>query len=163
MAEREEKELAPRKDRMSDPFGDWDDVFESFRTGLEDLFWTPPGRALEHRLAADVRTPAVDLADTGDAFVVTAELPGVSKDNLDLTVTEDGVEIRAQVAEEEKREEKGYYFRERSHRMWFRRLPFPAEALPDRADAELKDGVLTVRVPKAEPAVARKPRKVPVK
>lgn len=153
--------LVPREPARS--FSDeFDGIFERFRSGLEDLIWTPPFLPSIPREGTN-RTPVVDLVDKGGEFVVTAEVPGVSKENVDIEVHEEGVELRAQVASETKKEDGGYYYRERTSNSWYRRLPFPDAVIPDKAEAELKDGLLTLRVPKAQPTEANKARKVPVK
>lgn len=161
MLRKNKTELAAREAQPVDPFREFDRVFDSFRTGLEDMFLSPLG----FRLWGDatVRAPAVDLVDKGGEFVVTAELPGVAKENLDIEVSEDGAEIRARTETERKEEDKGYYLHERTQDSWYRRVPFPAEVVADRAEAELKDGVLTLRVPKLQTTPETKARKVTVK
>ena len=161
MLRRNKTELAPREASPQSLFGDFDRIFEDFRLGLEDVFTAPFG-ALASWNGNAMRQPAIDLKDEGKEFVVTAELPGVTKDGLDLQVTEDGLELQAKMDAEQKKEDDGYVYRERSYSAWYRRLPFPAEVVPDGAQAALKDGVLTVRVPKKEPTPERKPRKIRV-
>ena len=162
MLRRKETSLAPREATPRSLFEEFDRIFEQFRNGMEDVFWTPMLGPLALWGPAGVRQVVADLQDKGNEFVLTTELPGVSKENLDLNVTEDGVEIRAQTGRDEERKDDGYYHRERSYASWYRRLPFPAEIVPEKAEAELKDGVLTFRVPK-EPTPEKKARKVQVK
>lgn len=134
---------------------------EDFDRMFENFFWAPgfahlvPWTGARHALA--------DVKDTGTEIVVSAELPGVSKEDLDIEVTEDGVEIRAEGRQEREETDEGFVYRERGYARWYRRLPFPAEVVPEKADAELRDGVLEVRVPKRAPSPERKARKVPVK
>lgn len=146
------------------PFAWFEDVdrwFDTFRRSFEDRFW---GSSLARlgETALDVREPAVDLIDKGSEFVVRAELPGVAKEDVDLTVTSDGIEIRAQVNRSLEEKEKNYYFQERTYRAFHRALSFPEEVKADLASANLKDGVLEVRIPKKEPTPVSKPVKVPV-
>src|SRR5437879_12983091 len=80
------------------PFAWLDDMdrwLENFRRSFEDRFWGGP---LAQWTDSDlrVREPLVDLIDKGSEFVVSAELPGVSKEDVDLTVTEDAIEINAE-------------------------------------------------------------------
>lgn len=112
--------------------------------------------------ALRVREPPVEMVDGGREFVVKAELPGVAKEDVDLNVTPDGIEIAAKTDREREEKEKDYYYTERTYSALHRVLPFPAEVLPDQAEASLKDGVLEVRVPKKEPTPERKPVKVRV-
>src|SRR2546426_766353 len=139
--------MAPRKGSSGTLFEDFDRIFDEFRSGLENAFWTPMAPLPPWGMDG-VRPAAVDLKDAGKEFVLAAELPGVAKDDLDINVTEDGVEIRAKAGKEEERKDGGYYVHERTYGEWYRRLPFPAEVLPDDAEADLKYGVLTLPVPK---------------
>src|SRR2546423_12677588 len=92
------------------PFAWCDDMgrsFDSFRRTFEDRFWGGP-LARWAGSDAPVREPLVDLIDKGSEYVVRAELPGVSKEDVDLTVTSDGIEIRAQTNRSREEKEKDY-------------------------------------------------------
>ena len=108
-----------------------------------------------------IRVPAVDVRDEGAEFVVTAELPGVSKDQVEIEATPEGLQIRAEVRGEREEKDEKYFFRERTFRGYHRTLDLPAEVVPEKAAAQLKDGVLEVRIPKKEPTPA--PKAVQVK
>ena len=146
------------------PFAWLDDMdrwFDNIRRSLEDRFWGgPPAPWTDSDLR--VRQPLVDLIDKGSEFVVRAELPGVSKEDVDLTVTADAIEIHAETNRSRKENEKNYQYRERTYQALHRLLSFPEEVKADLASATLKDGVLEVRVPKKEPTPEPKPVKVPV-
>ena len=86
----------------------------------------------------------------------------LSKEDIDLKVTSDGIEIRAKADRSREEKEKDYYFRERTYQAYERTLSFPEEVKADLASANLKDGVLEVRVPKKQPTPESKPVKVPV-
>lgn len=154
-----ERSLAPR--RTTDAFTEMDRWFDDLRNEFEHKFWgpiAPFGRG-------DVfgaRQPPVDLADNGREFVLTAELPGVKKEDLDLRVTPDGIEIGAETSQEREDAGKDYAYRERSSWSFRRTLPLPEEVLPDRVEAKLADGVLEVRLPKKEPTPKSEPVKVRV-
>jgi len=138
---------------------DMDRVFEDFRSDWENAFLLP------RTYAADlVRQPLIDLADNGKEYVVKAEVPGLKKEDLTIEVTENGIEISGETKVEEKEEdkEKGFIRRERRYSKFYRSLPLPEAVLTDKADAELKDGVLTVKLPKAAPP-EKKTKKVQVK
>ena len=146
------------------PFARFEDVdrwFDSFRRTFEDRFWGGP-LARWTGSDAPVREPLVDLIDQGSEFIVRAELPGVSKEDVDLTVTSDGIEIRAKTDRSREEKEKDYYYSERTYQALHRVLSFPEEVKADLASATLKDGVLEVRVPKKQPTPESKPVKVPV-
>ncbi|MCU0859672.1 MAG: Hsp20/alpha crystallin family protein [Thermoplasmata archaeon] len=138
---------------------DMDRIFEDFRNEWESAFMVPRSFTSEA-----TRQPLIDLTDAGKEYVVKAEMPGISKDGLDISVTEDGIEISGETTSEERHEdaEKGYIRRERHYSRFHRVLPLPDKVVADKAEAELKDGVLTVKLPKAAPP-EKKTRKVQVK
>ncbi len=156
-AEDEPRERAIEARRPRDLFEDMDRWFSDLRNEFDRKFWgslTPLGE--EGFL---VRQPLVDLADTGREYVLKADLPGVAKENLELNVTPEGIELSAETRSEKDENGKDYAYRERSYRSFRRSLSFPEEVLADDAKATLKDGVLEVRLPKKEPT----PRHAPVK
>jgi len=108
------------------------------------------------------REPPTDLLDNGDHYILSTELPGIRKEDIEVRVTSEAVDIKAQAGEEKEEKARDYYYRERSHRSFHRSFPFPAEVVPEQAQASLKDGVLEVRVPKREPTAKREPFKVEV-
>jgi len=168
--ERKSKEIQAKDGQTSlarttvSPFAWLDDMdrwFDTFRRSFEERFWGGPlARWSDSELR--VREPVVDLIDKGSEFVVRAELPGVAKEDVDLTVTNDGIEIRAETNRSREEKEKTYEYRERTYQALHRVLTFPEEVKADLAAATLKDGVLEVRVPKKEPTPEPKPVKVPV-
>ena len=105
--------------------------------------------------------PQIDLVETEDAFRVEAELPGVAKDDLELTLGEDGLVIRGEKRSERETDEGGWHRRERSYGSFHRVLPLPGEVEADRIEASFENGVLKVTLPKA-PA-AEKQRRIEVK
>jgi len=146
------------------PFGWFEDMdrwFDNVRRTFEDRFWGGP-LARWTGSDAPVREPLVDLIDKGSEYVVRAEVPGVSKEDVDLTVTQDGIEIRAQTKRSREEDEKAYYYSERTYQALQRVLSFPEEVKADLASATLKDGLLEVRVPKKQPTPESKAVKVPV-
>jgi len=167
--ERKSKEIQAKKEQSLarttvSPFAWLDDMdrwFDNFRRSFEERFWGGPlARWTDSDLR--VREPLVDVIDKGSEFVVRAELPGVAKEDVDLTVTPDGIEIRAETNRSRDEKEKNYEYRERTYQTLQRVLSFPEEVKADLAAATLKDGVLEVRVPKKEPTPEPKPVKVPV-
>ena len=158
-------ELAPRNPwgpLWSNPMtmlNDMDRLFDDFRTDWESMFLSPMTLHGE-----PVRQPLIDLVDEGKGFVLKAELPGIEKSDLNIEVTENAIEISGESSseKEEKDNETGFVRRERHYARFHRSLPFPEAIVPDKVDAQLKDGVLTVKAPKAAPP-EKKPKKVAVK
>lgn len=161
----EERTLQRATDYRS-PFSWFDEMdgwFEDFRREFDNRFGgpvTPWSRRRETGLRT--RAPLVDLLDTGREFLVKAEIPGVAKEDLDINVTAEGIELRAEAKGEKEENDRDYSCRERVYSAFHRAFSFPEEVLPDQAEATLKDGVLEVRVPKNEPTPKRKPVKVKV-
>jgi HSP20 family protein len=105
-----------------------------------------------------------DLIDTGKEYQICAEVPGIPKDKLEVTITKDGIEISGKTeTETEREEEKEFLVRERSYREIYKSLSFPQEVLPEKAEATLKDGVLEVKIPKKAPSPKPKGHKVEIK
>ena len=92
-----------------------------------------------------------------------AELPGVTKDKIDVTLTKDGIEISAETDIETEDKEKNFVVRERVYSHVYKQLSFPEEVIPEKAESTFKDGLLKVSVPKKTIAPAPKKHKVAVK
>ena len=130
----------------------FDDLFEDFDRGFR---WPARlRRHLEPALADAPRLAKVDVFETADDVVVKAELPGIAKDQLDVSVTADTITLKAEKTREEKVERADYYRSERSFGSVARTIDLPAEVKADKATAKLVDGILEVRAPKSEAAKA---------
>ncbi len=102
--------------------------------------------------------PAADVTETDDAYVIEVELPGVSKDQLNVEVNDRDVVVSGEIAEPEEREGRRRRKSRRTGRFEFR-TTLPGDIDAENVSATLSDGVLTVRAPKSE---AAKPRRVEV-
>src|SRR5206468_2270511 len=96
--------------------------------------------------------PAVEVSDTPEAVIVKAQVPGVPKDKLQLTITEDALTLKGEMQEEEKKEDKDYYRREFHYGAFARTIPLPVPVQAEKATAALKDGLLEVTLPKSKEA-----------
>lgn len=105
-------------------------------------------------------TPAVDIRETPEAFVVTADLPGVDAQNIDVTMESGVLTIRGRREHEQRKEGHGYQRLERVSGEFFRRFALPDTADADAITANTKDGVLTLNIPK-KPDV--QPRRIEVR
>ena len=104
--------------------------------------------------------PAVDLYETEDEVVVKAAVPGIAAEDVDIQITGDVLTIRGESQQEEEHKEATYHLREQRYTSFARSLELPAPVLADKANAEVNNGVLTLRLPKAEEA---KPKAIRVK
>jgi HSP20 family protein len=103
--------------------------------------------------------PAIELADTDNSIMVKAMVPGVSKENLHLDITDDSLTLRGEIKEEEKTEGKRFHRREWRYGAFARTIPLPTAVKADQAKAQLKEGVLTITLPKGEHA---KMKQIPI-
>lgn len=95
---------------------------------------------------------STDVADTPDAFVVTMDVPGYSREELDVRVTDDVLYVEAERTESESDiDDDRYIRRERTHRQQNRSIMLPDPVEPEAVTARMNNGVLTVTIPKAEP------------
>ena len=96
------------------------------------------------------RHPLIDLYEEPEEIVVTADLPGLKKENIEVSATEDTLTIQAESNKDEEVEKEGYYLRERGHMNYYRRLPLPKKVDPKQIKAKYENGSLTVKLPKIE-------------
>ena len=127
-----------------------DRLFEDFGFGRRRFF----------REFRDVREPIVDVWEDDEHVFVTAELPGVSKDNIDLNVTENAVEIKAELKSEKKEEGKEERKVFRSFSSFYKYVSLPSAVDPETAEATFSNGVLEVKIRKQK---VEKKRKVEIK
>jgi HSP20 family protein len=104
--------------------------------------------------------PSVDVEETDNDLRVSCELPGVSKDDLDISVSGNQLTIRGEKKSEDEEKKGSYYRRERWHGSFERSLILPEYVNAEKVDAEMKDGVLHISLPKKEEV---KPKQITVK
>jgi HSP20 family protein len=138
---------------------DFFDSLDVFRDEMER--WVEGVRSPEVRGLFDrTLTPAVDVIETRDAFLVNVDVPGVSKKDLNVTLTGTVLSVQGEKKEEEQGDRGRKFFRKETWAGGFRRtLDLPETADPEKVSADLKDGVLTVTVQKREEV---KPRLISV-
>jgi HSP20 family protein len=127
-------------DRLFDDFegGVWRSL-----SGLEP-FWRP-GPSL-------VAVPAVDVAESDEAFEITAELPGMAEKDVSVTIANGAVTILGEKSEEKEEKKKDYYVSERRYGSFERTFQVSAGIETDSAEAVFRNGVLTVTLPKTAEA-----------
>lgn len=140
---------------------DMDQLFDQFRTNFEDLFWRPQSSLLT---PFDIlRTPMMDVADMGDKYEMKVEIPGIPKEHINIEVSPNSIEICATNETSEDEKNKNWLRRERSSTRFYRSVEFPDKIKTDTVDAEFKDGVLNLSIPKVEPKPEQKSTKVKIK
>lgn len=135
------------------------DPFSSFRREMDRLFddfFAPAGEGRSFgaptQATAALLRPSIDVEETEQSFVVSAELPGLSEQDIELNLHENALTISGEKRSERKEEKGGRRYAERSFGRFERTIPFPSEVDADRVDASFKNGVLTVTLPKNEKA-----------
>lgn len=123
-----------------------------FRDGVNRIFDETVGKHLPVSGLSDLFEwkPSVDIVDEDEQFVIKADLPGYSPDNIKIKVTENSVNIRGQIDEKSECKDSCYQIRERGFGSFSRSLPLSAEIKPDEAKASFHNGVLEIKLPKVE-------------
>lgn len=139
-------------------------VLQTELNRLFDEHWNPArfaaaGQAPPMDLEPASWSPEVDLVETPDAFVLTAEVPGVAPSSIDLSVTGNVLTLRGVKPADEAAESSGL-LRERRFGPFHRQVALSGEVNFDAVQAEAHDGVLRIRLPKQETA---RPRTIPVR
>ena len=102
----------------------------------------------------EIWAPQIDVFQKNDQLVIKADLPGLSKDDVTVDLSEDAVTIHGERKTEHKEEREGYYQSERSYGSFSRVIPLPPGAMADQAKATFRNGVLEVTMP-SPPAATR--------
>ena len=120
----------------------FDDVFGGF--GLPSLFG-PPLRQM-------AMAPKIDVSETDNEIQVTAEMPGIDQNDVQVLLEDDRLIIRGEKKEEREEDDKerNYHFRERVQGAFSRTLPLPFAPDPNQVKAEFKNGVMTITIPKPQ-------------
>jgi HSP20 family protein len=92
--------------------------------------------------------PSVDVFEEKDVLVVKAELPGIKKEDLNVTLTENRITLSGEKKHEEKKEKKDYHWCERTFGSFSRSFRLPDNVNGEAADATFNDGILEIRIPK---------------
>jgi HSP20 family protein len=150
-AKKQELQKAPPARAIS-PFEEMDRMFDQFmRRG-----WMRPWRfdwpSFPEFALPEMKILKVDVVDRETEVVINAEIPGVEKKDLDISVGEDTVTIKGATSHEEKEEKGDYYRREISRGAFLRTVALPATVDGSKAKASFKDGMLELTLPKTEKA-----------
>ena len=111
--------------------------------------------------ASFAAVPHVDMHETDDEVVVTVEVPGVNRDDIDLMISPEGLVIRGETREEREDKHRDYRVVQSRYGTFGRTVPLPPGIDVDRAEARMKDGMLTVRFPKVDTGPGM--RRVPIR
>lgn len=107
-------------------------------------------------------SPAIDVTENDKQFTITAELPGTDAKDVHISAAEGYVTIKGEKKEEKKEEKEGYFRQERAYGSFQRVMALPDTANLDKAEANFKNGVLTLSIPKKAGAQCKE-RKIEIK
>ncbi|MBI3947955.1 MAG: Hsp20/alpha crystallin family protein [Armatimonadetes bacterium] len=129
---------------------------------LFDRFFAPMERRMElpETFMATGWVPSIDMYDRNGDLVVEAELPGIKKEDVDISVEDSTLTIRGEMKREEEKKEEGLYRSERHYGRFVRSIPLPTSVKSDQVKAKFEHGVLCITLPKAEEV--RKGKKIVV-
>ncbi len=101
-------------------------------------------------------SPSVDIFEEKGDVVIKAEMPGIKKEDVNVTITENTVTISGEKKQKEKIEKKNYHREERRYGSFCRRFGLPENVNSDKANASFKNGVLEIRLPKTKESKQKK-------
>jgi len=141
---------------------DFDSIFDEFRRSFNEIM--RPYYPLDMRVPVPselpIRYAPLDIIDEGDRYKVHVELPGFTKDNVEVNINKDGMAILAKKEASKEDKKKNYLRRERAYSAFERSLAFPEEVDPLKAEGTMKDGVLELTISKKEPKPEEKLHKI---
>ena len=127
-----------RQDNIEDVLKQMEDVFSQFQE-----------KGMNFASELKPKFP-VDIAEEDGGYVLTADMPGVEKEEINIKAENEGVEISAESSHEIEEENEKYYRKERSQRQFNRRVDFPSQVEAESIEASYEDGVLTITADKDE-------------
>jgi HSP20 family protein len=140
-----------------------DRLFEDFGFGRG---WLAPEfeRGLDQlgTLAGSAWAPQVEVQERDHELIIRADLPGMTKDDINVDIGDNAIAIRGERKNEREEDEPGYYRSERTYGSFYRRIPLPRGAKPEAASADFRNGVLEITLPTSQTA-EEKPRQIEVK
>ena len=147
-----------REPERGDPFTqlqrEVDRLFGEISRGVPAMRWPLAGEG--------ALSPSIDVSETDKSLEVTAELPGVEEKDIDVTLSDGFLTIKAEKKAEKETKEKTYHLVERSYGSVRRTISVPFDADPNKVEARFDKGVLKVTLPKP-PEAAKKARSIKVK
>ena len=130
--------------RVQDPFS----TLQQEMNRLFDSFWGTGESRLPQGTAMGFHFPSLDLRETDNGYRVTAELPGLNEDDVEINLRDNSLVISGEKKAEHEGQDENRFYSERSFGRFQRVIPFPVEIDPDKVEAKFEKGVLTIELPK---------------
>lgn len=163
--EKKSRELAIRRESPFSLFQDMDRMLEDLWRGFDDINWPLSRRRyrpIKWEEMPVFRTPLSNITENEKEYNVTAELPGLDKGDIEITVHEGTLEIKGEQKKEKEEKKEGYVRREYSSASYYRAFNLPENIDQNAIDANLDKGILKVKIQKKEPEKKEK-KKIEVK
>jgi HSP20 family protein len=149
--EKQSKEITKAQPRALSPFEEMDRWMDAMTRGFfHPMRWEWPSWP-----EVQIQAPKVDVVDRDNEILIRAEVPGVKKEDLEVSMTDNTVTIKGSTSHEEKEEKGDYYRHEISKGSFSRTVALPGDVDSDKCQTSFKDGVLELTVPKVEKAKRR--------
>jgi len=160
----QKNKITPKKSKKNTPIKQanqqealkaFDNTFERFRDDFENLLF--PGD-IDEVIAEmpEVRVPIVDLEDKEKEYMLKAEMPGFKKEDIEIYVQDDAVEITGTAGWKYSEKDEDYICKERACKSFYRYIDLPQDIKIDEVDAKINDGLLELVLPKKQPKRTRK-------
>ncbi|MBV7265483.1 Hsp20/alpha crystallin family protein [Erythrobacter ani] len=145
-------------DYLREPFtrlrGEVDRMFDEFPPRF-------PATNLGIRYLSSLPMPALEMKETDEEYHLTVELPGVSQEDVDISVEGDMLVLKGEKKEEREEKERDYTISERSYGAFERRVSLPKDCVVDQIQASSDNGVITIAIPRAQ-GVSEGARKIEI-
>jgi HSP20 family protein len=165
---REKMELAPKTPETANPFQmmrrftrDMESLFDDFRGFNFPNFFKTDFAPFRMEFDEVQWMPQIEVFHNNDQFIVRADLPGLTKDDVQLEVTDEFLTISGERKEEKEEKQEGFYRSERTYGSFYREIPLPEGAKTENAAATFNNGVLEITIP--APMIAAPTRKLEIK
>jgi len=159
MAKKKEKtELIAKEETRPDffpAFGEFERYFDRFLRHPFSMMTHPSWEFRDFPKLGEI-APSVDIFEDAGDMVVKADIPGISKDDLNVSITENNLTISGEKKHEEKVEKKDFHRVERSYGSFCRSFRLPDNVNGEKAKASFNNGVLEIRIPKTKESKAKK-------
>ncbi|MFX1397999.1 MAG: Hsp20/alpha crystallin family protein [Promethearchaeota archaeon] len=168
--DKKSREITVRRENPFSLFQEMDRLFDSLSSSFFNDWYWPFSRRRYQPLSLEIRdtepifrTPLANISEDGDNFLITAELPGINKGDIELSVQDGMLEIKSEYKDETKEEKEGELIRREWHSSsYYRAFKLPEHIDESKIDANLDKGVLTIKIPKVEPPKPEK-KKIEIK
>jgi HSP20 family protein len=165
---KENVELAPKTPETANPFQmmrrftmDMERLFEDFRGFGFPNFFTTAFAPFRTEFGTGEWRPQIEVIQNNGQCTVRADLPGLTKDDVKVEVTDNFLTISGERKEEKDEQQEGFYRSERSYGSFYRQIPLPEGAKTENATATFHNGVLEITIP--APQIAAPTRKLEIK